>query len=368
MDKRLQLVATVDACSARVGTLAELLETLPEGGLFAVLDGPGETQGLMVFDPALLSAVIEQMMMGRLSVRPPTPRRPTRTDAALTADLVDALLRRFEVPFQSRGEWRWLGGFGYATFLDDPRPLGLMLEDVDYRILTLTGALGGGTRDGKLMLALPSQGVSHAGAHEETGRAQATQDAAEADGALPWREAFEERVLPAKAQMTAILHRLRLPIASIEGLKPGMELSIPGGALDETVLLGVDGAVVARGRLGQSGGRRAVRLAGMSAFADTPRGGETRAPTSNPASVPSAASGAPEPGPLPDMASLPDISPVPDLAANLPEVEPFNPPPLPDLPSLDDLPEPDATALPALDDLPDPDAMGLPSLDDLPKL
>lgn len=367
MDKRLQLVATVGACSARMGTLAELLDTLPEGGLFAVLEGAGDAQGLMVFDPGLLSSVIEQLMMGRLSARPPAPRRPTRTDAALTADLVDVMLRRFETPFLDRAEWRWLGGFGYATYLDDPRPLGLMLEDVDYRILTLTGELAGGTRSSKLMLALPTQGASYVGTNEDTKGTPTATAAAETEGALPWRDAFEERVLPSRASMTAVLHRMPLPIASIESLKPGMELPIPGAALDETALLGVDGAVVARGRLGQSNGRRAVRLAGMPApEASTPKAGTAVGPAGT--KTPPLTAAAPEPEPKPDALPPLDVSPVPDLAANLPEAGAFDPPPLPDLPDLDDLPEPDIPSLPALDDLPEPEAMDLPALDELPKI
>ncbi|MEM9902085.1 MAG: FliM/FliN family flagellar motor switch protein [Pseudomonadota bacterium] len=379
-DRRLDLVASVSACTMRQGTLAELLEMLPEGGLLAVLEGPGEAQGLMVLDAALLSAILEQTLMGRLATQPPGLRRPTRTDAALTADLIDDVLRAFEAPFLGDPGKRWIAGFGYANYLDDPRPLGLMMEDIDYRIFTLTAQLGGGVRDAKLLIALPADASAHRGAAEKAigaghseGSSGRSSDPANADpdGTLPWGAALEARVLPGPTRLTAILHKVPMPISSIEALQPGMEIPVPAAAIDGTLLLGVDGLPVARGRLGQSGGRRAVRLAGRGGDVAGQHPGGPMAKAGGPAmpapaaALPPGPSIAPvaEPAVLPSLPSepaggapgdLPDLSALPALDAP------------PDLPDLSDLPDPGDVPGGGLPDL--PDLGDLPPLDGLPKL
>ena len=268
-DSRLGLAATVTSCSARIGTLAELLDTLPEGGLLAVLEGPGEAQGLMVLDPPLLSALIEKLMTGELADRPSRPRRPTRTDAALAADLIDDILRGFEAPFLGTATARWAAGFGYGSHLDDVRPLELMFEDVDYRVHTLAADLEAGRRSATLVLAVPAEGRGAPGAAPAPGAsgdagAPPAPEAAEGAAEMPWSAALEEQVMRGAVRLDAELARLRLPLSALEGLAPGQELPVPAAALDATRLIGADGATVARGRLGQSTGWRAVRLAGAA--------------------------------------------------------------------------------------------------------
>ncbi|MEE4118686.1 MAG: flagellar motor switch protein FliM, partial [Paracoccaceae bacterium] len=159
VDAHVGLEAAVRKCAMRTGTLAEVLETVPDGGLLAVLEGPDEAQGVMAFDAVLLSALIERLMTGALAARPPAPRRATRTDAALVADVIDAMLRRFEAALGAGGAGRWAAGFGYASFIESPRPLALMLEDADYRLLTLEVDLESGARAGSVMLVLPAGGA-----------------------------------------------------------------------------------------------------------------------------------------------------------------------------------------------------------------
>jgi len=258
-DSRLGLVVSVSSCSARIGTLPELLETLPEGGLLAVLEGPGEAQGLMVLDAAMLSAVIEMLMTGKLSSRTPQPRRPTRTDAALSADLIDEILRGFEAPFLGQSQARWAGGFGYGSFLDDPRPLGLMLEDIDYRIFRIAGDAASGARPFGLMLALPASGRGPLGHPAAGGQAHRPGPAA-APGApdrrrgarragmaaggplpapppepesVPWEAALERQVLEGRVRLAAVLHRRHVPLAGLGAFRvvePAADGPGPDGA------------------------------------------------------------------------------------------------------------------------------------------
>jgi flagellar motor switch protein FliM len=96
--------------------------------------------------------------MGRISPQPPVPRKPTRTDAAMVAGFVDSALQDLELSLASDADLIWAGGFRYASYLDDPRPLGLLLEDVPYRVLAAEVSLSRGAKAGQVLLALPAEG------------------------------------------------------------------------------------------------------------------------------------------------------------------------------------------------------------------
>ena len=52
--------------------------------------------------------------------------------------MVDAALEGLEIALAEEADLIWADGFRYASFLDDPRPLGLLLEDIAYRCLLYT--------------------------------------------------------------------------------------------------------------------------------------------------------------------------------------------------------------------------------------
>jgi flagellar motor switch protein FliM len=110
-------------------TLPELAELLPERALLAVLEGGRDALGVMALCPSLLASIIEMQAIGRVTSRPPANRRPTRTDAAISADFVNSLLAELGREIGDRPGIPAFGAFRYATHMDDPRPLGLMLED-----------------------------------------------------------------------------------------------------------------------------------------------------------------------------------------------------------------------------------------------
>ncbi|SNS54669.1 FliM/FliN family flagellar motor switch protein [Tropicimonas sediminicola] len=281
LQSTMSLGAVANGSSDRTGSLAELLELLPENGLLAVLDGPGETQGLMALDNALLSSLIEMQMTGSLGNRPPPPRRVTRTDAALVADLIDDTLREFEAPFMAGPEAAWAAGFGYASHVEDVRPLGLLLEDQDYRLLTLDLDLAEGQRTGSAVLALPAEGRGLAG------KAAVAQ---EPPRDARWESAMEAAVMGADVRLEAIMHRVRMPFAKVALLKEGDEIPLPAVSIDQVRLIGLEGGTCAIGRLGQSRGNRALRL---NALGDLPGRLEIAA---------EALAGAPQPG-LPHTAA-----------------------------------------------------------------
>ena len=235
-------------------SLAELLELAPERALIAVLEGPAEGLGILMLSPPVLSAMIEMQTIGRVSSSAPPVRKPTRTDASMVADMIDRALQELETGLESDPDLIWAGGFRYASFLDDPRPLGLLLEEEHYRVIQAELRLGNGAKSGAVMLALPAEG-----------RGRAPKPAPSATpapvAAALFSRALSDQVMRTEANLSAVLHRFTVPLSFVMALEAGDLVPLSTAALDRVVLEGLDGRPLAIGRLGQNRGMRAVRLA-----------------------------------------------------------------------------------------------------------
>jgi flagellar motor switch protein FliM len=180
-------------------------------------------------------------------------RKTTRTDAAMVAGVIDGALRGLEQGLAEEADLIWAGGFRYASFLDDPRPLGLLLEDIGYKVLRAEVDLAGGARRGEILLALPADGRGAVPVTKPDGTT-----APEAGNAFV--HAFADRVNGAHCRIEAILARLTMPLSEVLNMTEGMILALPHAALNQISLEGFDGRRVGDGKLGQNRGMRAVRL------------------------------------------------------------------------------------------------------------
>lgn len=244
-------------------SLAELLELLPDRALLAMLEGPGQGLGLLAMSPELVASVIEAQTIGRVTPAPPLPRRATRTDATMAAGLIDGALAALETALARSPDLTWTAGFRYASFLDEPRPLGLLLDDIPYRTLICDLDIGSGARQGRVLLALPAEGrgpkpAPAAPADETPATAQA------------WQAALSGAVMGAEVAVEAVIGQLRLPLAQAMGLAPGMILPLSGARLDTLTLRGAGGQTMAAGRLGQNRGMRALKLRDIGSEAPSP--------------------------------------------------------------------------------------------------
>ena len=280
---------------ARVG-LAEVLEVPPERALVAVLEGPGEGLGMLALSPEVFQAMVEVLTIGRVAPVAGAPRKPTRTDAAMLAPMIDAALIDLEAGLAEEADLIWAGGWRYASFLEDPRPLGLMLEDFAYRLVTVEVDLALGARQGRVVLALPAEGRGRKPRDKALG---AVPDLAAAE--RRFAEDMAEQVSNAQVRLDAVLTRLSLPLSRVVGLAVGDQLVLNAAALDKISLEGLDGRKMAEGRLGQNRGLRAVRLTiGLSA------GRGPAPPLAGDGAVPTHGSSATaQPVDVPDPASLP---------------------------------------------------------------
>lgn len=229
-------------------TLAELVELLPEPALVAVLDDVGgQATGVIVLDAALTAGMVEALTTGAVTAAGEGPaRRPTRTDGAMLAPVIDHALAGFEAALAD-GSGVSRGGYRFAALADGARALPLLMEEGSYRLLRADAVLGSGTRDGRLILALPDVAAG------PPPRLPVPPDGSFATDLVA-------QVESAQVRMEAVLLRLNLPLGDMLALAAGQEIALPQADIGRIALEGVDGRRVATGRLGRQGGLRAVRL------------------------------------------------------------------------------------------------------------
>lgn len=239
---------TISRCS-----LAELLDMPPEQSLLALLDGPEAGLGLLILSAPVLSAFIEVQTMGRVSAQATRPRKPTRTDAAMVAGVIDSAMVEMEAVLSDEADLIWAGGFRYASFLEEARPLGLLLEEESYRVLLAEVALAGGAKVGEVILALPAAGR---GQRPNAGAIMA------ADLVGPqFAAGLSAQVMQVNCTLDAVLSRVSLPLSRVMGLTEGDVLALPNASLDTVMLETPDGRRLTGGKLGQNRGMRALRIA-----------------------------------------------------------------------------------------------------------
>lgn len=317
-------------------TLAELPEVLEPLSLLAVMEGPGEGLGLIALPPATLSALIEIQTMGRIAPQAPTPRKATRIDASMAAELIDSVMEGFEEILAESADIAWAGGFRYASFLDDPRPLGLLLEDIGFRVYQLKLQLGpAGEREGGMFLALPAVGRGQGprkAAHEKIDPAtgEIVTNSVDPNAEADWAEAIEASVSGARVDLNAVLHRVTMPLAKVTELKVGMTIPVPYAALEDLSIEGLGRRKVGAARLGQAQGLRALRIR-IETDSEAEDAAD-RAFASHAAQKTTAA------GAIPSHAAGGDVPPLSSPAFDLGSDGLSDLPTLGDLPSLDDLP------------------------------
>ncbi len=244
-------------------SLTELLDLPQDRAFIAVLEGPAEGLGLLSISGPLLAAMTEKQTIGRVSALAPAPRKPTRTDAVMVAGFVDAALAGLEVALADEADLIWAGGFRYASFLDDPRPLGLLLEDIAYRVLLAEVSVEGGTRVGQILMALPAAGRG------KRPRSSA-QMLPEAVAGQAFTADLAGQIEAAHCVLHMVIHRLTCPLSAVMNLRVGDVLPLGLASVDCIGMEGLDGLNVAEGRLGQNRGMRAVRLTQPASVAAPP--------------------------------------------------------------------------------------------------
>jgi flagellar motor switch protein FliM len=265
---------TVATVEQRRVPLADVGRTLGDDGLLVLLEGGSGARGALCLDSQILAGLIEVQTTGAVRPGMARPRVATRTDAAMVAPLIDALLAEFDSQLAEDPQTHPPRHFGYGDLVEDLRGLALLLVAPDFDLLRLTVDLGPGAKTGRLDLLLP---VISPPARTPSGKTASSKVAAPAH--------LEEVVTKAPVVLDAVMARLRLPLRDVLALKPGDLLPIPREALNETQIIGTRGHVVAAAQLGQMNGWRALRLISGEAMplpetSDTPDAEPVPAPSS----------------------------------------------------------------------------------------
>lgn len=242
------LTGVVSKVTRRSVSLAELVELTEPGMFLALLEGPGEAMGMVWLCPATVAALIEAQTTGQVSPSAPDPgpaRLPTRTDAALLAPMVDSFLHQISQRCAELPEADSVSGFLYGSFMDDRRPIGVVLDDIDYELFGLELSLAQGRITGTLTLVLPRPAPTVEDIPPET---------------KDWESRMASAVENSPVTLNAVLCHFKLTLKEALELSVGDVLRVPDSALETLGISTIGGAQVAAGRLGQARGFRAVRL------------------------------------------------------------------------------------------------------------
>ena len=225
-----------------------IADMLSDDDLLMVLDCPGGMTGAVALSLPVVSSLIQQQTMCQVSDRPAEPRPYTDTDAAMCAPLIEDLLTRAHDLAEVEPDRSCFNNLRFGARGEDVRTVVLGLQAKRYRIFWLTLDIALGKHQGQMILVLPD--------------AEEDPPQVEEPKSLDRETIATSPMLDVHVQMQAILVRLPMTLEKLNGLIVGDSLPIQRSQLDQTTLVSINGDVVARGRLGQMDGNRAVRLLG----------------------------------------------------------------------------------------------------------
>lgn len=276
-----------------------VVDALTAGDLLVVLDGPDSVLGLATIDREVLTALVEVQTIQQVTQVPVDDRPLTATDAAMAAPFMDDVLKRFAANLEDNPLRAGLEGFRFGAMIEDKRAAANLLNAPAYQGFRTSVDLALGRRKGRIGFFLPQQtAASSQPAQSEPGR-------------------YEQAMKFLPVAIEATLARIALPLGTVESLKPGDLLPLSPSVIDNVELRAGRSPVVAKGRIGQMNGMRAVRLnwPQIPANKDLTKTEESETATA-----------APPPGVAlaritsPSVQDLPDTIAVEDTLPDLPEI------------------------------------------------
>jgi flagellar motor switch protein FliM len=246
-------LAIVENGAVAHATLEGAVAALPTAGLVAVLEDEGGARGLVALSPGMVDALVEVQTTGRVE-RAELPERPvTRIDEALVRDFLDFTLAAFARETADAPGRTWPARMAYASRIRDRGQIGLLLPEGAYLSLNAETGFEGTPRRAHVAMVLPAR----PGAARD---AAAPPPAADAAWCLARKAMVDRLPLP----LEAVLLRVTRPLREVEGLTVGALIPFGAATLGAVTLETGAGAAIVRGRLGRSGGYRALRLSGAA--------------------------------------------------------------------------------------------------------
>lgn len=252
------LTGTVEEARTTVPQMADMIE---DGALVVLLDGPARARGLAILDPGALAAVIEALTTGRITsgASSASPRCPTATDAFLCARFLTETIGAFATHLAALPEADWAAGFSAGDHVRDARNLPLLLQDVAFRSIAAPMDFDAGLRSGRLQVVLPWVSPRPA-ARALPAPSPVVGETSAGHGTEQARADASAKLMQGEVALEAVLHRVRLPLVRLAEWKPGDLVPFPVHAIGAVSLVDAAGVPVAKGRLGQARGHRAVKI------------------------------------------------------------------------------------------------------------
>lgn len=223
-----------------------VIDSLVANDLLLLLDGPDGDIGLATVDRQVLTGVVEVQTILQVTQMPiEEDRTLTQTDAAMVAPLLDGTLMRMAESLSDSPIGAMLEGYRFGVMLEDARSASLLLDAPGYRAFRADVDLALGRRKGRLSFIVPER---------KPGRGADIAATNSAPG--PHADIFSR----VPARLDAVLSRVTLPLSKAQALKPGDTLRLSPDALDRVEIHAAHGQLIAKGRMGQMNGHRAVRL------------------------------------------------------------------------------------------------------------
>jgi hypothetical protein len=290
--------------------------TLDNDSLLVLLEGQNGEPGALAVDMQVLAGLVEFQTLGQVIPKAVVDRVPTKVDAALiTPFLEDALMRYVRMLGEEGEAPYWLQHYKFGAMMLDTRTLSLAMAAQDYHMFVLDVKLERGKKSGTMALLFPDVQVL----------LDEPDDAAETDA-----EKFQNGVKEATTLLNAVVGKISLPIAQIQGLQVGDTLALPEAAMKNAKLEAPSGEAIAEVHIGQLNGMRAVCVPGLiGVAAPTSASTDLTVPDTLDMGMPDM--GAPEMlamggmdyigGNLPGMAEMPalDGGGLPDMGGDLPD-------------------------------------------------
>lgn len=238
----------VIASSAKYAELAfdDSLAKVQPNDLIIGLMRDGALVGALAVSCDFKAALVEAQTIGVISKSPAEERPASGTDAALVSPALAVFLDEVCPLAGGTAIDGWLDDIRLGQRLMSTRVLELSLVNETLGVIELDCGLGPTDRTGQLRLLVPMPGAD----------APDMPTAVAEDWITLWRPVAQS----VPTRLEAVLHRAVMGWSTLSAFRVGDVLPLPGASVAGVRLSDSSGAIVARGRLGQVGGYRAIRV------------------------------------------------------------------------------------------------------------
>ena len=251
-DRLMGLPLSALSITRRAISAEDISSRLDAASLMLLMDGKGDQVVAAVLDPVLVTGLIQQQTMGKViaPLEGGETRRHTATDVALCAPFIESLLSRAAMLPDTPEECALLQGYRFGVWAREPRQAQLALDASDYALIEMTLDMAAGTRAGKLVLLVPEP--KHIPLPIDNGE-DAVADAISTAN-------LAENVLGLTADLMIALTRVKMPLHKVSDFKVGDMIDLDLSSMEHALVIDGNGRAIARGRLGQIDGMRAVQV------------------------------------------------------------------------------------------------------------